>query len=370
MSSEPIKVLEVCQRMEAAGVQSFLMNMYRNMDREKVQMDFLVHYKEDQFFDDEIMKLGGKVYKLSVREDYNLFKYFYELYKFYKTHPEYKIVHGHMDTLGFFYLGIAKICGVPVRIAHSHNSFIQTGIKRPFRMLMIKLYSKPANKLAACSKNAGEFMFGNSKFEVINNAIDTKKYKFNNELRLKKRKEIGFSDNDIVVGNVGRFHKSKNQIFLIDVLNELKKINKSYKLLLVGSGEKESEIKKKIKEFNLESDVTILSNRRDVDELYQAMDGFIMPSFYEGLPVTGIEAQASGLPCFFSDTVTKAVNITNNSYFMSLKSNEKKWAQDINERIENFERKDVSELVKRNGYDAMIEAKKLEQRYLDLFKEE
>ncbi len=342
------------------------MNMYRNIDSENVQMDYLVHYKEDQFFDDEIRKLGGKIYKFSVREDYNIFKYCYELFRFFRMHPEYKIIHGHMDTLGFIYLGIAKICGVPVRIAHAHNSFVQKGIKRPFRLLMIKLYSIPANSLAACSKNAGEFMFGKSNFSVIHNAIETEKYKFNNNLRLQKRKILGLEDDDIVLGNVGRFHISKNQVFLIDILAELRKINSKYRLLLIGSGELENEIRHRVAEYNLDSAVTILSNRRDVNELYQVMDAFLMPSLYEGLPVTGIEAQASGLPCFFSDSITKDVDISNNTMFISLELKPEKWAYIVNENLKNFDRKDVSELVIKNGYDVKTEAKKLEMKYCEL----
>lgn len=364
--SEPIRVLQVCQRMEAAGVQSFLMNMYRNVDRSKVQFDFLVHYKEDQFFDDEIKSLGGHIYKLSVREDYNLIKYIKELDKFFKNHNEYKIIHGHMDTLGAIYLGSAKKAGVPIRIAHAHNDSIQNGIKKNARLFMINKYKKNANILYACSEKAGQFMFGDSEYVVFNNAIDTKKFAYNLQTRKDKRKELNLND-ELVFGNIGRFHVQKNQLFLIDIMQEMVKINKNVKLILIGSGELESEIRSKVKEYNLDKYVMILSNRRDVNELYQAMDVFVLPSLYEGLPVSGIEAQASALPCVFSDTITKKADVTENVSFWSLNDSTKDWAEKLLKLVMNFQRQDVSNIIKAAGYDARTEAKKLQDIYLNLY---
>lgn len=364
-SNEPIRVLEVCQRMEAAGVQAFLMNMYRNIDRDKVQMDFLVHYKERQFFDDEIERLGGKIYRFSVREDYNLVKYWKELKRFFAEHPEYHIIHGHMDTLGAFYFKCAKNGGIPIRIAHAHNDSVQKGIKKPFRLIMIRLYKKYANQLMACSENAGKFMFGDSKYRVLNNAIDTKKYGYNIEIRNKKRKELGIS-NEFVIGNVGRFHVQKNQLFLIEIVKELISINSNIRLLLVGSGEMENVIKDKIAEEKLNKNVIILSNRADVNELYQAMDMFVLPSLYEGLPVSGIEAQTAGLPCVFSDVITPKADITGNVKFISLEENPLNWAKEMQKIYKNFLRKDVNEKIKKAGYDANLEAKKLQELYIKM----
>lgn len=362
---EPVRVLEVCQRMEAAGVQSFLMNMYRNIDRDKVQMDFLVHYKEHQFFDDEIERMGGRIYRFSVREDYNLIKYWRELKRFFIEHPEYHIIHGHMDTLGAFYLKCAKRGGVQVRIAHAHNDSVQKGIKRPFRLIMIRLYKKYANYLMACSENASRFMFGNSQCMIINNAIDTRKYGYNLEIRAKKRKELGIVD-EFVIGNVGRFHVQKNQIFLIDIMKELISINPNVKLFLIGSGEMENEIRSKIEKGELSKYISILKNRADVNELYQAMDMFILPSLYEGLPVSGIEAQTAGLPCVFSSEITLKADITGNVTFISLEENAKKWANEIQKIYKGFLRKNVNEKIKKAGYDANLEAKKLQEIYIKM----
>ena len=352
--------------MEAAGIQSFLMNMYRNLDREKVQFDFLVHYKEKQFFDDEIERLGGKVYRLSVREDYNIIKYYIQLSNFFKKHKEYKIIHGHMDSLGAIYLKCANKAGVTIRIAHAHNDSIQNGIKRIFRLFMISKYKKYANLLFACSQNAGKFMFYNSKFLVWNNAIDTKRFFFNEKVRKEKRKELGING-QVVFGNVGRLHIQKNQLFLLDILGEMVKIKDNVILVLIGSGELKQEICEKIKTLNLDKYVMLLSDRHDVNELYQAMDAFVLPSLYEGLPVSGIEAQASGLPCFFSDTITRSADITENVVFYSLDRNAKEWANKLLDVTMRFKRKDVTDSIVKNGYDAQCEAIKLQKEYQYLY---
>lgn len=362
--NKPIRILQVCQRMEAAGVQAFLMNMYRNVDRTKVQFDFLVHYTENQFYDDEIESMGGHVYKMSVREDFNLIKYIHELDKFFSEHKEYKIIHGHMDTLGALYLGRAKKAGIPIRIAHAHNDSIQEGIKKRVRLFMISKYKKHANVLFACSKNAGNFMFNENEFTVINNAIDTGKFLYNSQIRADKRKELDLHD-EIIIGNVGRFHVQKNQLFLLDVIYELRKICNNVKLLLIGSGELEKEIHDKINRYKIKDSVILLSNRHDVNELYQIMDVFVLPSLYEGMPVVGIEAQASGLPCVFSDTITKHADVTGNVNYLPLNVGAKEWAQFIISKTNNFERKSEKNKIVNAGYDAEIEAKKLQDMYIE-----
>ena len=210
--SEPIRVLHVLQRMELAGVQTLLMNVYRKIDRTKVQFDFLVHYTEPQFFDKEIKELGGRIYRLSIREDYNLFKYYLDLNIFFKEHTEYQIVHGHMHSLGAIYLHIAKKCGVKVRIAHSHTNSTQKDVKRLLKVIMNHLYSLEATDLFACSQSAGKYMFGSKKFRVINNAIITDIFLFSAEKRKQKRKELGIAD-EFVIGCIGRFEDKSQSNF-------------------------------------------------------------------------------------------------------------------------------------------------------------
>lgn len=362
---EPIRVLHVCQRMEAAGIQSFLMNMYRNIDRTKVQFDFLVHYKEEQFYDDEIEEMGGHIYKFSVREDYNIFKYIKELRVFFEEHTEYQIIHAHMDTLGAFYLKSAKRANIKVRIAHAHSASVQNGIKKAPRLFMISRYKKYANQLFACSEKAGEFMFPNEQYHIINNAIDTKKFKYNQDIREKKREELCVNEK-FVIGHVGRFCVEKNQIFLLQIMKEIIKIREDAILLLIGSGEDEKKINEFIDNNEMREYVKMLGNRGDINELCQAMDIFTLPSIYEGLPLAGIEAQASGLPCIFSDTITPKADVTGNVEFLSLEESTYNWAKCIINKFENHNRENVEELIQKAGYSAQVEAEKLQKKYLSL----
>ncbi len=359
--NQPLRVLHICQRMESAGVQSFLMNMYRNIDKSKVKFDFLVHYKENQFYDEEIEKNGGKIYKLSVREDYNLFKYLRELDFFFKTH-KYDIVHGHMDTLGFFYLKYAKKYNVPIRIAHAHTDSVQNGIKKIPRLLMIKLYGKNANYHFACSQDSGKFMFKDN-FKIFRNGIDTQKFIYNEDIRKKVRTKFKIDDK-FVIGNVGRLHVVKNQEFIFKIIKELKKLIPNIFLLLIGDGELESYLKNKIMEYKIEENVLILKNRNDVNELYQAMDLFVLPSLFEGIPLVGIEAQTAGLPCIFSDKVNNELSITNNCHFIAL-DNIEEWKTKILEIKDGFVRKNVKDIIIDSGYDSHTVAKCLEEFYIN-----
>ena len=363
--SEPIRVLHILQRMEAAGVQTLLMNLYRKIDRDKVQFDFLVHYTAPQFFDDEIEKLGGRIYRLSVREDYDFPKYYYELNQFFKEHKEYKIVHGHMHTLGGIYLHAAKRNGVPVRIAHSHTNSTQKDAKHFIKIIMNHLYAVDANILFACSDAAGKYMFGKRKFEVINNAIITDNFIFSEEVRKRKRKELKLEDK-FVVGNVGRFELQKNQRFIVDVFERLSAIRTDAVLMLVGTGSMQDEIKALVDEKGLKDKVLFLGNRRDVAELYQAMDVFLMPSLFEGLGIVGVEAQAAGTPVVCTDTLPIEINVSPLIYRMSLNKSVEEWATAVLNAAENPQRhKNMKQYIVKADYDMDALAEKMEHFYLE-----
>lgn len=215
MENEPIRVLHIVPNMQAGGLETLIMNIYRNIDRTKVQFDFLVHYTGNYFYDDEIRSLGGRIYKLSVRDDNNFIKYLKDLDAFFKKHPEYKIVHGHMESLGQFYFKAAKKNGVPVRVAHSHNSATENTIKGKIKGLLLKRYKVFATDYFACSQKAGEFMFANKKFTVLKNAIIVNNFIYNENERNRLRKELGIKGK-IVIGHAGRFCEQKNHKFLID----------------------------------------------------------------------------------------------------------------------------------------------------------
>lgn len=363
--SEPIRVLHVLQRMEAAGVQTLLMSIYRQIDRSKIQFDFLVHYETPQFFDQEIEELGGHIYRLSFREDYNFVKYVRDLDKFFKSHTEYKVIHGHMHSLGAIYLYMAKRNHVPVRIAHSHTNNTQKDEKKCLKLFMNSLYDKFATDLFACSYEAGRYMFGEKNFKVINNAIDSEKFLFSKNKREEKRKELAV-ENYFVVGNVGRFELQKNQTFTIDVFEKLHEYQKDAMLLLIGSGSMEEEIKEKVYKKGLKEKVLFLGNRNDVAELYQAMDVFLMPSLFEGLGIVGVEAQAAGTPIVCTDTLPEEINVTPLIYRMSLNCSAEQWAKEILKARDNKEtHKDMREYIINANYDIRNLSEMLENFYVD-----
>ena len=363
---DTIRILHVVPNMQQGGIENFIMNVYRNIDRKKIQFDFLVHYKDRNFFDDEIESMGGKIYRLSFMEDKNIFKYLNELDYFFKEHKEYKIVHAHMASLGCIYLKYAKKYNIPVIIAHSHGPSHLKTLKGYTKAILFKGFKKNANVLWACSDKAGEFLFGkNEKYDFIPNAIDFAKFKYCNEMRDNIRKELGIED-CIVFGNVGRFNLQKNHTFLISLFKKISDTYKNTKLILIGTGELKDKIISEIDKYNLNDKVILLGVKENVYDYYQAMDFLLMPSLYEGLPVTGVEAQVNGLYCIFADTITTQVQVTKNAIFIPL--DEEMWLKRINKMIENKEyvRKDDVEILNFD-FDIKLLSKKIEKMYFNFY---
>lgn len=364
---EQVRILHVVPNMNSGGLENLIMNLYRNIDRSKIQFDFLVHYQKKGIFDDEIEKLGGKIYRFTFREDNNIIKYIRDLNKFFKEHTEYKIVHGHMASLGYIYLGIAKKYKVPVRIAHSHGTSYLKTLKGYVKFITFKFAKYKSNVNFACSTEAGQYLFGKKrKFEFIPNAIDMQKFEYNKKIREEVRRKLGIDDK-IVIGNVGRFNLQKNHKFIIDIFNGVRKKKKEVILLLVGDGELHKDIEKQIQQLGIEEDVKLLGVRKDTNELYQAMDIFLMPSLFEGLPLAGVEAQASNLKCFFSNTITREVQISNNIEFLSLELKAEQWADIIIKNF-NYDRKNVK--ITNRNFDIKNLAKQMEKRYIEYNKRE
>ena len=323
-----IRILHVVPNMQAGGLETLIMSWYRNIDRSKVQFDFLVHYQGKFFYDDEIERLGGKIYHLSVRDDNNFIKYLHDLDSFFKEHKEYKIVHGHMESLGQFYFKAAKKYGIPVRIAHSHNSATEPTLKGKVKGILAKGFPKYATHCFACSELAGQFMFGDRDFTVIKNAIDLSRFQYDEKIRTEMRAELNLTDK-FVIGHVGRFCTQKNHKYLIDVFEQIHKRNSNAILLLIGKGELLEEVKAYVAEKSLSGCVRFLGVRDDVDKLYDAMDVFVFPSVHEALPMTLIEAQANGLPCVVSESVTREILANKNLYFLELSAGAESWAKVI-----------------------------------------
>ena len=324
-----IRVLQCVNDMHRAGLETMLMNYYRYIDRTQIQFDFLTHrpYKSD--YDDEISSLGGKIYYAPRLYPQNYPTYFRWMASFFKEHPEYKIVHSHIDSMSYLPLLAAKKADIPVRIAHSHNTAIDKDYKYFIKQYFRLKINYVCNERFACGQEAGKFLFRDKKFKIIPNAIDAEKFYFDEEIRQSKREELRLNK-EFVVGHVGRISYQKNHKFLIKIFDELLKIEPNSILLLIGVGEREEEIRKQIQNLGLEKKVSFLGNRIDVNELYQAMDVFVMPSFFEGIPVVGIEAQFTGLPCIFSDKVPREVQFNEKCEFVSLNKSAREWAEIIN----------------------------------------
>lgn len=358
----PIRVLHVVTHMNRGGLETMIMNYYRHIDRNKVQFDFLTHREGKKDYDDEIEKLGGKIFHLPSLNPFSK-NYLNQLNRFFEEHKEYKIVHSHLDCMSAYPLKVAKKYGVPVRIAHSHTTSQKKDLKYWVKMYSKRNIPKYATELFACSENAGRWMFGKENFTVIKNAIDTKKYIYNKDIATAKRKELGVSER-LVIGHVGSFNYPKNHEFLIDIFEEVLKMRKDAVLVLIGKGELERKIKEKVKKRNLEDSVLFLGIRGDVPELLQTMDVFVFPSLYEGLGIAAIEAQVSGIPCLISDRVPEECQVTSCVTVLPLKKNASIWGKTIVKIASEENRR--SNILLKNDMDIIENAKRLQNFYINV----
>lgn len=338
------------------GAENRIMDLYRSIDRNRIQFDFMVHTTKRCFFDDEIESLGGNVYRVPRYNAKNHFEYIKAWDLFFEKHPEIEVVHGHMTSTAGIYLPIAKKHGVRLTIAHTRSAGVPQGIKGIMtKVLRTGLYKK-ADLCLACSKIAGINSFGKRAFDegyvkIIPNAIDTARFKFDENMRNRMRQELGVKASTFVVGHVGRFHYAKNHEFLIKVFSEIRKLIADSKLVLVGDGELKVQIAEWIKACGIEDDVILTGTRKNVEDYYQAFDCFVFPSRYEGLPGTVVEAQTSGLRCLISDSVTDEVMITDLAESKSLTEEPAEWAKRV-VMTKDYTRTSRAEEVKSKGFDS------------------
>ena len=360
---KPIIVAQVMGKWVGGGVESVIMNYYRHLDHSKVQFDFICDEDSTRIPYDEIKKLGGRVFLIPKYQ--NLPKYLKALGKLLKEN-QYRIVHSNINTLSVFPLYAAKKAGVPVRISHSHSTSNPKEWKRNLIKNILRPFSKRyATDFFACSEVAGRYLFGNKAFnqgevKIIHNAIDVDKFKFDEVARKKLRQEFGIKDSTVVIGHVGRFVQQKNHTFLVDVFKEYHEKNPDSKLLLVGSGPLEDEIKKKVEKLGLKDSVLFLGQRDDINKLYSVMDVFYLPSLYEGLPVVGVEAQAAGLPTIFSNGISSEAIISKNAKIVAVQEVEA-YIKKIDEVTQNNKQR-MSAAISEN-MSIKKEAIKLEKLY-------
>ena len=366
MQREPIRVLHMITSLNIGGSQAFVMNLYRAIDREKVQFDFVIDHPEGIELKAEVEALGGKVYVFPGFRGTNVMQIKRAWNDFFKEHPEYKILHTHSRSYASLYIPIAKKCGL-VTIAHSHSTSNGKGVTAAVKRVMQYPLRYQADYLMACSGEAGRWLYGEKACKKNNyifmpNAIDTEKYRFSAETAQAYRKKLNL-EGKFVLGHVGRFHEAKNHAFLLDVFAQIAKKRSDAVLLLVGDGELHGEIEQKIKKLKIEKQVIMTGNRNDVAQLMQAMDIFVFPSAWEGLPVTVVEAQAAGLPCLISDRITTEVDLSMLVKRLPINSPEL-WA----ENILNMKcvRCDVSSKLKQAGFDVRDTAKRLTDFYMSI----
>lgn len=375
---EPIRVLQVVGRMDRGGIETMIMNLYRHIDRRKVQFDFLAHYGREAYYNDEIRRLGGRIYEMPALKDekhvyyWKIFSYIKALNLFFKEHQEYKIIHGHMTNTASIYMPIAKKYGVTCCIAHSHNTHGKAGLLGVATNFLQKPIYKEATEWFACSKAAAYWFYPKEavdagKVKILANAVDAEKFRYSIDIRNRMRKQLGIIGKT-VIGCVARFRPEKNQEFLLDVFCEVLKKDMNSILLFAGDGPTESKVKEKAQELGIKDKVLFLGMRTDIPEILQAVDVFTLPSFWEGLPVTGIEAQAAGLHCVVSSGVTSEMNVIGMVQYLSLSVSVETWADALLTAAKQY-RHDTYEEIKAAGYDIHTTAPWLEQFYLDKYKE-
>ncbi len=366
MMNTPIRVLHRVGSLGNAGLEAVVMNYYRNIDKSKVQFDFIAEGTEKQRYDDEILQHGGRVYRIKYNRLLNPIFYLREISKIMKEN-KYDIVHLHTNSASVVMEAlIARLHKIPYVIGHSHNTSckfkLQHYLFKPFLCGLL-------TDRFACSKLAAEWLYGKKKATVCNNAIQASKFAFDLETRTTMRKDFALEDK-FVIGHIGRFEKQKNHDYLIDIFSQIKQKRMDAFLVLIGDGSLKNDIKNKVAALGLTDSVLFLENRSDVNKLYQMFDVFLFPSLYEGLPVVAVEAQTAGLMCFVSLGITKEVKVTDLIEFLDIDLSPQTWAEKILEYAsEAHERPNVLEEIRKNCYDIEHQAKWLEDYYLKLLQE-
>ena len=361
---QPIRVLHVLGTTQLGGAESRTMDLYRHMNRSKIQFDFLVHTGQKGYFDDEIEKLGGRIFRVPRFRLYNYFSYRKAMKVFFEKHHEFRVVQGHITSSASIYLPIAKKAGVPVTAAHARSAGVDQGMKGKLTRWMRRNLSQKTDYMFTCSEIAGISVFGKKAVEegmtiFIPNAIDCAFFAYHETKRQEMREKLGLSEK-YVIGHVGRFHYAKNHEFLLRVFAELchnfpRKNGQQYVLILLGEGALMGSVKELAEELGIKDMVLFLGNQGNVYDYYQIMDYFVYPSRYEGMPGTIVEAQTSGLRCLMSDTICEEVVATDLVKTMSIQEAPKKWAEYL-AATADYERTSHREQMEAAGFDVSSQA--------------
>lgn len=370
-SDKRINVLVLITAMDRAGAETMMMNYLRNIDRDKIHMDFVVNREHESDYEKEIKELGSNVYHLSPIYPNTVRQYKKEFKNFLKEHPNYDVIHSNLEERSAYPLAIAKKAGIDLRIAHAHSNLKHIDIKYLVRIyLKRKLRGKYTHSFA-CSKGTAKWLFGNDrKTIIVRNAIDTNEFKFDKNLRRKAREELGVDDDTYVIGHVGRFSYEKNHKYLLRTFSEVVKMRPNSRLVLIGGGKNRSELRlkdeiiKTIEELNLKDKVTMLGVRDDMPYIMQAFDLFALPSSSEGFPMTLMEAQSLGLKCLVSEAVPRECNITGEIKYLPMNTSREEAAWEAlvlkDKKVDPVE---MNTKIKEAGYDIKTNAMWLERVY-------
>lgn len=382
---EAVRVLHVLGNTNLGGAESRIMDLYRHTDRNRVQFDFLVHSGEEGFYEKEIRELGGRIFRVPRFRIYNYFSYRKALKEFFQKHHEFALVQGHMTSTAAIYLPIAKKAGVKKTAAHARSAGVDKGLKGTMTRFLRRNLADKADYLFTCSELAGISVYGEKAVQegktiFIPNAIDCAGFTFDPEKRKKMREELGLTD-AIIIGHVGRFHYAKNHEYLIRVFAKLCQMgtgacgstaengaDQDYHLILLGEGPLMEDTRKLAEELGVAYRVHFLGNHKNIADYYQAMDYFVYPSRYEGMPGTIVEAQASGLPCLMSDTICREVIATELVETMSIEKEPKVWAEELQRRIDALvskqeNRKKYAAKMAAAGFDVQAQAERMMRFY-------
>lgn len=366
MMTEPIRILHVLGGVSLGGAESRIMDLYRHIDRDKIQFDFLIQQTEKGYYEEEIEALGGRIYRVPRFRLYNIVSYKKALRVFFAGHHEFKAVHGHMTSTASLYLPIAKKCGVPMTVAHARSAGVDKGIKGAATRLLRMPLKKRCDHMFACSMLAAESVFGMEnahagRVKIVPNAIDVKQFSYQEETRIRMRRALSLEDK-FVVGHVGRFHYAKNHEYLLAVFQKIVLRKNNAVLLLLGEGSRMEEMKERASALGIADQVIFCGNQKETWNYYQAMDFFVFPSRFEGLPGTVVEAQGAGLRCLISDAIANEVKITELVASLNIEDKPEKWAEYVLEH-EVYERKDRYEQIAAAGFDVSGQAAWYEDFY-------
>ena len=367
-----IRIAVIMGKMDSGGKKNLVMEYYRHIDRDKVQFDFICDSDSQAIPDEEICSLGGRVYRITPYQ--HIVRNMIDVWKL-CINNRYPVMHAYNSTMNLFPMFVAKMSGVSVRISESlsmaHEGEFKTVLKKMLRP-MSKWF---ATHYMACGEDCGRWQFGDKLFDtgkvaVFKTVVNTEFNSYRPEIREQTRKEFEL-DGKMVIGHIGRFVPQKNPLFLLDIVAEVFKREKNAVLLLIGDGNLKEEMLKKIDALGISKQVKYLGRREDIQQFYNAMDSFLLPSLYEGLPVVGLEAQSCGLPMFFSTEVTPEASACELSHFLNLSDSPKKWADELIKAMnENMPvRKSRAKDVAKAGFDSASEARRLQQYYIDALEE-